>query len=308
MVDRIAPKKPELIAATKQLGVDEGGNSPVPTVATELYRYLVIQETDSKGRPAFPYGRPAWELVEGVLMVDDVEPYSKMKSLLVNSAAHSCSALIGAWGGFGHVHEVMANPQLGPFFKKLITVDTFAAVPKPNDFDTRTYADDVVLRVSNPTMQDELKRLLPNASKQRVAARVVPLLDALLTTPNVDISRGALAYAAWLALDRHGKDWLGRAVPGQIEADPERKDNDARHAAASASVGMAFEDSPVEIGDKAKQRALAQATFKAFHDKPGVLTDSLRRNEQFGRTVVDQLAELYRDTPAAVAAKYTGAA
>src|SRR3546814_3179221 len=58
----------------------------------------------------FPQGRPAWEDA-GVLMVDDVSPYERMKLRVLNGA-HSLLAYAGHVAGHIYVRDAMRDEVL----------------------------------------------------------------------------------------------------------------------------------------------------------------------------------------------------
>ena len=95
----------------------------------------------------FAAGRPRWEAA-GAELVQDVRPYQELKLRLLNGA-HSAIAYLGALLGKPFVADVMADPELARFVKRLMLEDIAPLTPAPPGFDVEGYVQALLRRFAN---------------------------------------------------------------------------------------------------------------------------------------------------------------
>ncbi len=146
MVDRITPRpspavRARVLAAT---GVDDPA-----ALMGETFAQWVVEDH-------FVNGRPRWEAV-GVEMVRSVLPYEEAKIRILN-ASHSCIAWAGALRGYTYIHEATNDAQIKAWAHAYVTEDVIPCL-SPSPVDLAAYRDTVLLRFSNPWIQDTLARV-----------------------------------------------------------------------------------------------------------------------------------------------------
>lgn len=182
MVDRITPATtPAMIdASSAALGVrDEAA------VWTEPFWQWVIENDFADARPHFA--------AVGATMVDAVAPWEDAKLRLLN-AAHSALAYRGLLGGFGHVHEAVADGGLRGRIEALW--DEAAATLDGRAVDIPAYRAALLRRFANPALPHALIQIAGDGSQKlppRIVATMVERHERGLASPAL-----AWAVAGWI--------------------------------------------------------------------------------------------------------------
>ncbi len=184
MVDRIVPAAtPESLAyAQQRLGLrDEAA------IVCEPFTQWVIEDR-------FSGPRPAWEAA-GALLTSDVKPYQEMKLRLLNGT-HSAIAYAGQLRGLATVAQVMADPLVGGFVRRLMLEDLRACVQAPAGFDVAAYCAALLQRFENTALAHRTEQIAMDGT-QKVPVRWLPTLRESLAQ---GVERPLLerALAMWL--------------------------------------------------------------------------------------------------------------
>mmetsp|Transcript_22303 Transcript_22303/g.31185 ORF Transcript_22303/g.31185 Transcript_22303/m.31185 type:complete len:655 (-) Transcript_22303:889-2853(-) len=184
MVDRITPQT----------------STPDAPIVCEDFAQWVIEDK-------FCNGRPMWELVDGVLVVDDVMPYEKMKVRMLNGS-HSALSYLSYLAGHRDVDQAMATPDIYDFIG-LYLDEVMPTVPEVPGVDLHWYKRKLQERFSNPYIKDQVQRLAEDGSSK--------LLTTMLPVIRQKAKRGkpmpmlTLAVASWIRY-MAGKDDFGNDV------------------------------------------------------------------------------------------------
>ncbi|MFT6247212.1 MAG: mannitol 2-dehydrogenase [Cognaticolwellia sp.] len=158
-------------------------------VFCEPFRQWVLEDN-------FVNGRPPLEDV-GVEFVKDVAPFELMKLRILNGG-HASIAYPAALLGISFVHDVMADPMISQYLKKLVSeevIPTLAPVPGVS-FDE--YFAIIESRFANPEVRDTVPRLCQDASN-RLPKFILPIIAANIAS-NRDCKGLALVVALWCRL------------------------------------------------------------------------------------------------------------
>lgn len=158
-------------------------------VFCEPFRQWVLEDNFVNGRPPLEQA--------GVEFVDDVAPYELMKLRILNGG-HAAIAYPAALLGINFVHDVMADSQIGPYLKKLVSeeiIPTLAPVPGVS---FEEYFSIIQSRFSNPEVRDTVPRLCQDASN-RLPKFILPIIAANIAE-NRDCKGLALVVALWCRL------------------------------------------------------------------------------------------------------------
>lgn len=184
MVDRIVPaatdetraRAENLIGAEDRLALE-----------TEPFMQWVIEDH-------FTCGRPQWEAA-GALLVEDVEPYEKMKLRLLNGS-HSLIAYLGQLKGLSYVRDVMAVPEYRALVRRHMEEAVTVLDPVPG-IDLGRYMDQLIERFENPTIAHKTAQIAMDGTQklpQRIFAGAVEALGG-----GGDASSAAYVTAVWMA-------------------------------------------------------------------------------------------------------------
>jgi fructuronate reductase len=198
MVDRIVPAATaeSLSWAQAQLGLrDEAA------IVCEPFSQWVIEDR-------FAGARPEWERA-GALFTSDVRPFQAMKLRLLNGS-HSAIAYLGQLHGLATVADVMADPALGPFIRRLMTGDLRSAVVAPHGYDVSAYCAALLHRFENPTLRHRTEQIAMDGT-QKIAVRWLPPLREALAAGRV-LDHLERALAAWLHYLIEARDVNGSAL------------------------------------------------------------------------------------------------
>lgn len=197
MVDRITPVTTDTI---KNILADEHGIDDAWPVVCEDYIQWVLEDN-------FKAGRPALEKA-GVQVVNDVEPYEKMKVRLLNGS-HSALAYISYLMGYRDVDAAMADPLVKKFVENYME-DVTPCVPDVPGIDLVQYKAKLVSRFANPAVRDQILRLCEDGSA-KVPNSIVPPIEYAIEN-NTSVKWIALAMAAWFRF-LNGVDEQNTVVP-----------------------------------------------------------------------------------------------
>lgn len=195
MVDRIVPAVTDEAIANSACWV--GRQDPL-VVVTEQFSQWVVEDN-------FANGRPDWE-VDGVTMVDDVEPYETMKLRLLNGA-HSLLAYAGLLLGHTTVDQAVADPALRSL---VLAYFDEARVTVSVAVDLDDYCAALLKRFANNSLHHQLAQIAMDGSQkvpQRWLRGVIDRKQQGLDSPIT-----AMALACWMAHLR-GEGVQGASYP-----------------------------------------------------------------------------------------------
>ncbi len=184
MIDRIAPATTEEDKQDleKRLGFRDEG-----LVTCEPFTQWVIEDK-------FSDGRPDWDKV-GVLMVDDVRVFEKIKLRLLNGA-HSIMAYTGYLSGYQFISQVMENPAFVKMIKTHMAREAGETLQAPQGFDIEAYKQQLIDRFSNKALKHKTWQIAMDGSQKIPQRWLETLRQQLQTTRHIDII--CLGLAAWI--------------------------------------------------------------------------------------------------------------
>jgi mannitol 2-dehydrogenase len=124
-----------------------------------------------------------------------------MKLRILNGG-HAAIAYPAALLGISFVHDVMANPLISQYLKKLVTEEVIPTLPTVPGVDFEKYFSIIESRFSNPEVRDTVPRLCQDASN-RLPKFILPIISANLEK-NRDCKGLALVVALWCRLCYEG--------------------------------------------------------------------------------------------------------
>lgn len=197
MIDRIVPAttdddRREIEA---RLGVRDEG-----MVVCEPFSQWVIEDK-------FADGRPAWEEV-GVLLVDDVRVFEKIKLRLLNGA-HSTMAYTGYLSGFQYISEVMEQPAFVNLIKTYMAREAGETITAPTGFDIEGYKQQLRERFANKALKHRTWQIAMDGSQKLPQRLLESLREQLRGAGHIDIL--CLGVAAWIRYVS-GVDEKGEAI------------------------------------------------------------------------------------------------
>jgi fructuronate reductase/mannitol 2-dehydrogenase len=156
-------------------------------VITEPFTQWVIEDSFCNDRP------PLEEV--GVRFVPDVGPYETMKTRLLN-AGHCTLAYLGYLAGHRTTDQAMADPVFREYLTRLLAEQIAPLLPEVPGIDLGAYQRELVERLDNPRMADQLARLGRRGST-KIPNYLLPSISAA-----IDADRPHhlldLAVAGWL--------------------------------------------------------------------------------------------------------------
>lgn len=239
MVDRITPAaSDEELSYIHNLNIADN----VPVTA-ESFRQWVVEDR-------YCNDRPPWEEV-GITVVEDVEPYEKIKVRLLNGG-HVAIGFAGHLAGFDCVHEVAGAPVFQSFLRKFFTETSVTLHPVPG-VDISQYQDMLIKRFSNSNVRDQVLRICKDGSA-KIPGYILHTLRDLMNEqkPHTTLS---FVLAAWMQFIEASKG------DTKILDDPEAKRLLRLSAAANGDVSLFLAD---------------RGIFGDLIDSPPVVTDVQR--------------------------------
>jgi mannitol 2-dehydrogenase len=183
MVDRITPATTDDDRAevAARFGVEDGW-----PVVCEPFVQWVLEDRFGLGRPPLQDA--------GVQVVDDVEPYERMKLRLLN-ASHQALCYFARLAGYRLVHDAAQDPLFRRFLLDYMEEEgTPTLLPVPG-IDLADYRQAVVDRCSNAGIRDTVARLAFDGS-ERLPKWLLPVVRDNLATGG-EVRRSAAVVAAW---------------------------------------------------------------------------------------------------------------
>jgi len=233
MVDCITPatSAQERERLTTLFGIED-----LAPVFCEPFRQWVLEDN-------FVNGRPPLEEV-GVEFVEDVAPFELMKLRILNGG-HAAIAYPAALLNIVFVHDVMADPLISKYLKKLVSeeiIPTLSPVPGVS-FDD--YFSIIESRFANPEIRDTVPRLCQDASN-RLPKFILPIIAANIKN-NKDCKGLALVVALWCRLCFEG----GNTASNFTLDDPQsaRLITQAKLAKEDASIFLQMNDIFGDLSD-----------------------------------------------------------
>lgn len=197
LVDRIVPGYPRAEAAKIE---SELGYSDQLLVAAEHFHLWVIE-----GPQALAAELPFAKAGLNVVWTNDLAPYRTRKVRVLNGAHSGCSLAAYA-AGVDTVRDMMDDPVLGAFVRRMVFDEILPLVALP-EAEKQAYAASVLERFQNPFVRHELLSIsLNSVSKWKV--RVLPsLLDAQAATGELPrLLSFSLAALIWFYRAEKAKD------------------------------------------------------------------------------------------------------
>ena len=173
LVDRIVSGYPA--AEAEALFAAWGYRDPLAVVAEPFHLWVI------EGPQEIAAELPLAEAGLNVIVTDNLKPYRDRKLRILNGA-HTATALAAYLAGLDTVEEMVADPLLSRYLRKLLFDEIVPEVRLP-DAERRAYAELVLERFGNPFIRHELIAITLNSvSKWRV--RILPTVkDALARAP-----------------------------------------------------------------------------------------------------------------------------
>jgi mannitol 2-dehydrogenase len=251
MVDRITPATTDDDRAevARRFGVEDGW-----PVVCEPFTQWVLEDR-------FRLGRPPLEDV-GVQVVDDVDPYERMKLRLLN-ASHQGLAYLGRLAGYRLVHDAAQDPLFQAFLLGYMEEEaTPTLLPVPG-IDLEAYRQELIARFSNPAVRDTLARLAFDGS-ERLTKWLLPVVRDNLASGG-EVRRSAAVVAGW-ARYCEGVDEQGEP----IEIDDRRRHQLTARARRQREDPLAFLADRDLFGDLVDDERFTSAYLTALtslHDR-----------------------------------------
>lgn len=197
MIDRIVPATTEddRRELETRIGLRDQG-----MVVCEPFSQWVIEDK-------FADGRPAWDQV-GVLLVDDVRVFEKIKLRLLNGA-HSIMAYAGYLSGFNYISEVMEQPAFVNLVKTYMAREAGETVSAPAGFDIEAYKHQLRDRFANKALKHRTWQIAMDGSQKLPQRLLETLREQLQGNGHIDIL--CLGVAAWIRYVS-GVDERGNAI------------------------------------------------------------------------------------------------
>lgn len=184
MVDRITP------ATTQQQKHDfekiSGFTDDCLVVCEEYFQWVIEKHPRLSGLPLQDMG---------ATLVEQVDPYEKMKLRLLNGG-HSLTGLLGYALGYDRIHTAIKDDGIKAVYQRycfeevIPTLDPISAVSYPD------YVQELVARFSNPMINDNTTRII-SGSTDKIPKFVLPIISDQLKKNTPQIKLGVLILAAW---------------------------------------------------------------------------------------------------------------
>ncbi|UJW84936.1 mannitol dehydrogenase family protein [Devosia sp. SL43] len=253
MVDRIVPSTTDADRETVAglIGADDAW-----PIMTEPFTQWVIEDH-------FPEGRPPFEKA-GAQMVDDVEPFERMKLRMLNGS-HSTMAYLGYLAGYEYISDVMGDADFVKLVHGLMTEEAMPTLDMPG-VDLGAYRDQLLDRFRNPALKHRTWQIAMDGS-QKLPQRLLGTIRERIKAGQ-PFDRLGLGVAAWM-----------RYVTG---IDEKGENIDVRDPLAMRMMAIA-----ADAGDD------AEALYEGLVGLSGVFGTDLADNQAFGETVATALDELF---------------
>lgn len=250
MVDRITPATTDADReyVRDAYGIDDGW----PVVTEDFIQW--VMEDD------FVNGRPSYEDV-GVQMVDDVEPYEKLKLRMLNSS-HQGLCYFAHLAGYHKVDEAVSNPLIADFLRAYMKNEAEPTLDPVEGIDVDEYAETLIRRFTNAYVKDTVPRLCAESS-DRIPKWLVPVVRDNLDRGG-QVKMSAAIIASW-ARYAEGVDEQGEPITIVDNAE----DKVRAAAQAQAEDELAFLRDRDFFGDLADQERFTSeylAALRSLHE------------------------------------------
>ena len=225
MVDRIVPATTDADIADNDSAL---GFSDAAPVVHEPYIQWIIEDR-------FVTGRPAWE-AGGAQLVDEVEPFEKMKLRLLN-ATHSAFAYLGYLAGYDYIYQVAAQPHFVTYMRRFMADEVAPTLHVPAGVSLPDYCDALVTRYANPALPHRTQQIAMDGS-QKLPQRILGTVRENIAAGR-DVALAALAVAAWIRYAA-GIDERGNPIKVSDPLAPQFAQIAARHRDNPAELARAF--------------------------------------------------------------------
>lgn len=190
MVDRIVPAMTEKsLDDVNALIFTQKPGSPRDRAAVvcEAFTQWVIEDD-------FSDGRPDWNKA-GAQFVADVTPFETMKIRMLNGS-HSLLAYLGFLAGYETVSDCMQNSVLRTLLRQYWQHEAIPALNMPEEVNLLQYADSLLSRFSNDSLQHRTKQIAMDGSLKIPQRWLEGAVVILKQNRNPEIT--ALGIAAWI--------------------------------------------------------------------------------------------------------------
>ena len=252
MVDRIVPATTE---ADRAMIAELIGAEDAWPIMTEPFTQWVIEDH-------FPDGRPPFEKT-GAQLVEDVEPFERMKLRMLNGS-HSTMAYLGYLAGYDYISDVMADEDFVRLVHGLMTEEAMPTLDMPG-VDLGAYRDQLLERFRNPALKHRTWQIAMDGS-QKLPQRLLGTIRERIKAGQ-PFERLGLGVAGWM-----------RYVVG---IDEKGENIDVRDPLAMRMMAIA-----ADAGDD------AEALYEGLVGLTEVFGSDLADNQAFGETVATHLDSL----------------
>ena len=183
MVDRIVPSTTD---ADREAIAGLIGLEDAWPIMTEPFTQWVIEDN-------FPQGRPPFETV-GAQLVEDVEPFERMKLRMLNGS-HSTMAYLGYLAGHEYVSDAMGDPAFVKLIHDMQTLEIMPTLDMPG-VDLAAYRDQLRERFRNPALKHRTWQIAMDGS-QKLPQRLLGTIRDRLAADE-PFERLALGVAGWM--------------------------------------------------------------------------------------------------------------
>jgi len=201
LVDRIVTGYPDSKTVT-QIQQNIGFNDELLVMGEPYYSWII--EAPQQLKEELP--------VEGILnnikIVDDVEPYRKIKVRILNGL-HSSMVPIGYLLGIETVGDAMQHPELAQFLQNEAYQEIVPVLNLPSD-DLTMFANATFDRFRNPAIHHKLLSIALN-SISKLKTRILPTIFDYVEKYNALPSCTVLAMACYIRF--YKGDWQGQTIP-----------------------------------------------------------------------------------------------
>jgi fructuronate reductase len=252
MVDRIVPSTTDADRAmiAELIGVEDSW-----PIMTEPFTQWVIEDH-------FPGGRPPFEKA-GAQLVEDVEPFERMKLRMLNGS-HSTMAYLGYLAGYEYISDVMGDEDFVRLIHGLMTEEAMPTLDMPG-VDLGAYRDQLLERFRNPALKHRTWQIAMDGS-QKLPQRLLGTIRERIKAGQ-PFERLGLGVAGWM-----------RYVVG---IDEKGENIDVRDPLAMRMMAIA-----ADAGDD------AEALYEGLVGLTEVFGADLADNQAFGETAATHLDSL----------------
>jgi fructuronate reductase len=253
MVDRIVPSTTD---ADRTMIAELIGADDAWPIMTEPFTQWVIEDH-------FPQGRPPFEKA-GAQLVEDVEPFERMKLRMLNGS-HSTMAYLGYLAGYEFISDVMGDEDFVQLVHGLMTEEAMPTLDMPG-VDLGAYRDQLLERFRNPALKHRTWQIAMDGS-QKLPQRLLGTIRERIKAGQ-SFERLGVGVAGWM-----------RYVVG---IDEKGENIDVRDPLAMRMMAIA-----ADAGDD------AEALYEGLVGLTEVFGSDLADNQAFGETVATHLDSLF---------------